>query len=435
MKSAALQRLAMLGVVCAGLHAGDVASQTVTTPGQEAAFAPHPAASSGTDAEIARLQLELRQLQGKEREFRSRWTALSKAAQAEAELPAGQGAHAGSSNAASLQAQARDAERQADDAADAARSIEARIAELERSARVEPHPAGPAAPGWAAADQSRGAVKAQAGNVAAIGHAPVADIPAPPHSYKHAQEAKDVEEKITGSPPSVSAIAVAPLPALAAGPPAAKAPAAVADEPVTTLADDSAKIDELVSGSAGVTAPGTGKVGETFSVYLNVSSDKLSALLASMKAQHPGYTSLQGKDIKLTPRMTATVSGDGFDILPEAAQVQVVSSTEPTTWEWQVTPTQSGSRTLNVLLTGSLVVEGVDTPRTFYLDDEHILVHVGFFGFLRQYWQWLASTVVIPVAGVLWAVLRKRVDERGVPKPSVFTSLKVRRRRRTLTLQ
>lgn len=435
MKSAALQRLAMLGLVCAGLQAGDVAPQTVTARGQEAAFTPNPAASAGTAAEIARLQLELRQLQDKEREFRSRWTQLSRAAQAEAKLPAGQGAHAGSPGSASLQAQAGEAERQADEAADAARSVEARIAALEWSVKVAPRPPEPAPPRWAAADPSREAVKVQAGNGAALGHAPVADIPAPPHSYKHAQEAKGVEEKITGSPPSVSAIAATPQPAHAAGPPAAKAPAAVADEPVTTLAEDSAKIDELVSGSAGVTAPGTGKVGDTFSVYLNVSSDKLSALLASMKAQHPGYTSLQGKDIKLTPRMTATISGDGFDILPEAAQVQVVSSTEPTTWEWQVTPTQSGSRTLNVLLTGSLLVEGVDTPRTFYLDDEHILVNVGFFGFLKQYWQWLSSTVVIPLAAGLWAVLRKRVDERGVPRPSVFTSLKVRRRQRTLTTQ
>ena len=448
MKDAALRWLAAFCCVCSGLQASNVIAQVqapgaveasqsrVTSMDTSASAARASFSGSSSDAEISRLQQELRDVQSRERGLRIRSAELLAVARAEPPVFTLQGTQGISAHARELEEEAQAAERQATEAASTAQSIGAQIASLQQRAaqqraeqqqqqqRTQQQKRIDSKKAKSSAKSTRGSATTSAeGQQAIDGSSPHTEHE-PQAEHKHAHDGARGD----GRPISLTTDRL-PTAAKEPGMGAVSTPP-VSANPSTTLAAESAKIDALVQGSAGVSAPPSGKVSETFTVYLRVSPDKLTALLANMKAEHPENATLQGKGVKLTPRMTATASGEGFDISPKEGQVQAVSSTDTTAWQWQVTPTKSGVKTVTIRLTGNLIVEGVDTPRTFFLDDEHIQVAISPGGFLEQYWQWLATTVAIPIVGALWALFRKRVDNRGASRPSVLDELKARRRKR-----
>jgi len=208
---------------------------------------------------------------------------------------------------------------------------------------------------------------------------------------------------------------------------------ATALDPSTIFAAESAKIDGAVKGSAGISAPASAKEGEPFFVYLRVQADKLAPLLQGLEAAHPENTTRLGKDgVGLTPKMVATVGGFGFEVTPKAAQPQAVSAIEATTWEWQVKPTESGLKTLTFKLAGTLTVEGKEVGHEFYVYNQPVQVTVSPTAFVTNHWQWLVTTLVVPIAGALWALLRKRLDDAGARRPSILDELRTRRRARVL---
>jgi hypothetical protein len=372
MRNVAPGWLVAASLVCAGLLAGAAAGQPVPEHPVKAAAWP-PAYQAETN--VAKLEQELHDAQAKMLALRTKATQLAKA---------------------SRQAEAKEAALQADEAEQVARAIQARIMVVQASnAQLLQAPA-----------DAKVAVVAQGIE------------PPVPH-----------EEKLAAPPAAGLPAAVAPPAALPQPAPtaAAPAPAAAPADPDAALAQDSAQIDALVQGSAAVSAPDKGTVGESFIAYLRVSPDKLATVLAQLKADHPEDAVQKGQGIRLTPRMTATASGEGLAVSPEQGQVQAVSSTETTEWQWQVTPTTSGVHTLTVTLTGSLNVQGQDTPRNFLAANQTIEVPVSIPNFFQQNWQWLVSTLALPAIGALWAVFRKRTQEGGAGRPAVRRGARARR--------
>jgi hypothetical protein len=212
------------------------------------------------------------------------------------------------------------------------------------------------------------------------------------------------------------------------------APALPASAPLTpsaSFAAESEKIDGLVKGSAAVSAPGSAKAGDPFAVYLRVSPEKLESLIKGLKGDFPENQTIKGKQgIRLTSRMTATVNGFGFEISPKDGQIQAVSATEPTTWQWQVKAVESGVLTLNFALAGTLTIEGKEVARNFYEYQQKVEVAVSPMGFLEKYWQWLATSLAIPAIGAIWTMFRKPKDAAGTKQPSVAEKLRERRRQR-----
>lgn len=168
------------------------------------------------------------------------------------------------------------------------------------------------------------------------------------------------------------------------GTPATAVPAAsIQSTAALSFAAESQKIDGLVRGSAAVSAPSQAKAGKSFSVVLRVSPEKLQALLSGMKEDFPENTTLKGKaGIKLTPRMSAGVHGFGFEVSPKDGTIQAVSANEPTTWQWQVKPVESGLQTLTFTLASTATIEGKEVARNFYSYEQKVQVAVSPMGFL-----------------------------------------------------
>jgi len=55
---------------------------------------------------------------------------------------------------------------------------------------------------------------------------------------------------------------------------------------------------------------------------------------------------VRGGEAELTPQVTATLTGSGFDIRPLKPARQVLPSDRAATWQWEVTPRSEGRRTL-----------------------------------------------------------------------------------------
>ena len=227
------------------------------------------------------------------------------------------------------------------------------------------------------------------------------------------------------------AAAPAPAPAPAPPPPDQPQPTSAQDtsSPAAAFAAEAAQIDQLVTGSAGVSAPASAKVGVPFTVFLRVSPEKLQVVLQSLKNDFPGNQTLKGKEgIKLAPTMTATVSGFGFDVSPKDGQTQAVSPTEATTWQWQIQPSESGLLTLSFALSGTLSVQGKEVPRTLYEYQQTVQVAVSPMSFVQQYWQWLVTTLALPAIAAAWAFFRKPRDGAGGRQPSLAEKLRDKRR-------
>ncbi len=201
--------------------------------------------------------------------------------------------------------------------------------------------------------------------------------------------------------------------------------------PAESFITESGKIDALVKGSAAVNAPASAATGDHFPVYLRVSPEKLEEVIQGLKEEFPGNQTVKGKrDVRLTPRMTATVSGFGFEVEPKEGKSQAVSATEPTTWSWQVKATESGVQTLTFSLAGTLTIEDKEVPRQFYEYKQNVQVEVNPIGFMGKYWQWIVTTLALPTIGGLWALFQKPKDPAGSRQPSIVEKLRERRRLR-----
>jgi hypothetical protein len=191
------------------------------------------------------------------------------------------------------------------------------------------------------------------------------------------------------------------------------------EQKVSITAEDLGLIQRVTRGNAGFSAPKTAVVGSTFRAMLRVDTKELDSILKSLAAALPKNDALLGeRDIKLTPRMSATLSGIGFNITPEHhSPVQPITMAEPTTWAWQVEATKAGTLHLSVTLSQTLLVEGREYPRNYPPFSRIVQVEAKPFSasdFFSAHWQWLGTIVIVPLAKVGWDRFSKPKDtDRG----------------------
>ncbi len=72
-----------------------------------------------------------------------------------------------------------------------------------------------------------------------------------------------------------------------------------------------------------------------------------------------------GAEIDITPRMQASLKGEGFKIVPISPEMQAVLTNKSTQWRWDVTPTVKENTTLSLYLSINMVmkVDGAETSR------------------------------------------------------------------------
>jgi hypothetical protein len=162
------------------------------------------------------------------------------------------------------------------------------------------------------------------------------------------------------APPVVAKAAPAPAPAIkpAVVPPVAKAPAAA---PAKAIDPKMAALSTAVSAEAikGATlaVPDTLAKGEESKVTLSLPVNLLDVI--QKEAAKLGLTKAAKKS-----EVSATLTGDGYTITPNAAQTQALKKGEAATFNWQVKPGEGEKSPLKATVDGALKGQK-GAPKTF----------------------------------------------------------------------
>lgn len=175
---------------------------------------------------------------------------------------------------------------------------------------------------------------------------------------------------------------------------------------------------QLHKGSIAFNAPETLHRGESAEIALLVGLGNQSAAL---KAALQGPSSQkQSAAVQIADQMQAKLTGIGFDIQPESAETQTVGVLNMTQWRWQVSPTRTGKLRLHLTLNALLKNDGETQAVTIRTFDRTIPINVTFneqlSSFFGDNWQWLFTTLLLPIGVSLWRVLRHRRAADAAPE-------------------
>lgn len=182
-------------------------------------------------------------------------------------------------------------------------------------------------------------------------------------------------------------------------------------EPVDPLAVVDRLLDGLGLANLAFSPPGQMVMEEKRVVELLLSPEQSTEVLKAQLAGADEASVQTAVDIKVSPRMEATLTGPGFSVEALTPPEQVVSRSGVTRWSWSVTPTTPGSQFLHLSLSARIEVEGRDTPFVVRTFDRVIEVEVTAMqqakALVSEHGQWLWSTVLVP-AFFWWRNKRKR---------------------------
>jgi hypothetical protein len=211
--------------------------------------------------------------------------------------------------------------------------------------------------------------------------------------------------------PELAPQMAAPEPAL---PPDEQPPAGVALAPSSSLESRLSvdKITEEMRANIAFNTPAIMHYDETSPIQLVLDPVRtLEEVKALVKEQGP----VVGAEIDITPRMQASLKGEGFNIVPISPEIQAVLTNKPSEWRWDVTPTVKENTTLSLYLTINMImkVEGAETSRMVQSFRREIRVSITPKGWLEIVldafggdWKWLLGTIFIPLL-IWWFSQRK----------------------------
>jgi hypothetical protein len=164
----------------------------------------------------------------------------------------------------------------------------------------------------------------------------------------------------------------------------------------------------LVAGNVAFNTPERMRFHESRTIAL-IASPKLDApvLAGELRERIGGADPIAVEALQISPLMEAELEGaPAFEVTPLTPTRQPVSRATPTEWRWNVTANDTGKHTLHLTINAIIVVDGERFPRSLNVLNRDIevditaLQQVGLF--VEGNWQWLAGTIVIPLALWLW---------------------------------
>ena len=180
------------------------------------------------------------------------------------------------------------------------------------------------------------------------------------------------------------------------------------------VVDKSNSLDTTM-GWIAYSVPDNMKTFKTYSVKVRISKksngqNKAVLILgdddAINNSEYPSLATID--DIKISGEMTAELRGDSdaFSIKSLSTESQNIDNESYTEWEWTVTPKRSGESPLK------LVIKVKNVNKDIVVFNKGIKVKtnvsVAVEGFFDGNWQWLMTTIIIPVFIYFWNRKKKK---------------------------
>ena len=163
---------------------------------------------------------------------------------------------------------------------------------------------------------------------------------------------------------------------------------------------------------------------------LTLDRNKIDELKAALEQPNDAEVT----DVLVADTMQAELKGenDNFVIDVIKPEIQPVSATQTTEWRWRIKPKKSGRQNLYLTVSLLFAIDGSSRPARSVTLDREIVIEVTLAQkaarFTGEYWQFLLTGLLIPVAGYLWRKFRpakptewipfrKRISGRGNNRP------------------
>lgn len=167
-------------------------------------------------------------------------------------------------------------------------------------------------------------------------------------------------------------------------------------------------------------------VGKTYPVKLRISRDGNKIQLVEGDRNITIYDStIKSKviieSIRVESIMSAQLIGDSdkFQITSLSTELQNIEKHGYTEWEWKIKPLKGGQSYLKLIVKVRVKEDGQEFYKDITVFDKNVDVksNIGFTlgNFIKQYWQWLITTIFIPLI-VWWWKNRKSEKKPGRKK-------------------
>ncbi|HEX7318426.1 MAG TPA: TIR domain-containing protein [Pyrinomonadaceae bacterium] len=189
-----------------------------------------------------------------------------------------------------------------------------------------------------------------------------------------------------------------------------------------------ARIKEALGvGNIAFNVPPSMRLEETQTIMLLLSPTESAEVLKGQLQNRNAAGNIETHNVKVSGRMQAKLTGDGFHITPVAPEEQRVNKQGQTQWKWDVRPTRTGTLKLHVVL--NAVVDTNDRAGTHleYIDsfDQTYVVDVpspsptpfvaAAPARAGRVWSWLLPVLLVPAGGAAaWLWLRGRGRRRRI---------------------
>jgi hypothetical protein len=168
------------------------------------------------------------------------------------------------------------------------------------------------------------------------------------------------------------------------------------------------ELERLSEGLIAYNPPTEMTVDKTERVEVRISMDMAASMTTGLKGRGTPVV----EPIHASCFMKVRLVGEAFDIVAFSSEEQIVPAQGYTEWAWDVTPTESGTRTLSLIVTALVKAPGAEGKKDLPIIERQIDVNVnpGFMvsSFFVNNRAWIFTAVLLPLGAALGRWLWKR---------------------------
>lgn len=182
------------------------------------------------------------------------------------------------------------------------------------------------------------------------------------------------------------------------------------------------KVDKSSKGTIAYSVPNEMQVGKQYVIKLRITKERgkeVNRTLVLGDRDIPiNDINIDSKvtieNIRVEKTMTAQLisADDVFKVTPQNTEKQVVEDGEYTEWGWLVTPLKSGDSYLKLIIKIRIDADGETTYKDIVVFDKNIKIksniNHGIKNWLSEYWQWLMTTIIIPLVVFFYRNKKKK---------------------------
>jgi hypothetical protein len=170
-------------------------------------------------------------------------------------------------------------------------------------------------------------------------------------------------------------------------------------------------LDQLHESTIAFNVPESVNVAEKFRIQVILDPKKQ---VGEVNIEQKGI--VVSSKIQVSKIITVKLIAPSFTVVSLSTEEQALAESAPTTWEWDLTPTKPGKQEVKITVDALVQVDDMSANRHITTFDQTVMIDITqqqvIVGWLKQYGQWLWSTILLPIFVFVWKrYVAKKAEE------------------------